>query len=407
MAISENLLKIVPGSNNGHIAAMLCKTGVSRRGHSSLSLLFLGLFFLYCDALAAVPDKPAEVALKDRKLSVRARNLDGTLAPARPFTIKGVCWSPASRDTVDERWARQREFGKWYKRDLELIAAMRANAVYVFIDFAEGPVSKQILDQLYHSGIMAIVTVDLDGTNDLERIKYIVPQYRDHPAILMWAIGNEWNINLYHHKFSDLRSAAEATEQAARLIKSLDSAHPVASIYGEIKIPNQTVSTSEIVNSIAASVDLWGLNIYRGDTFGTLFDEWRAISEKPIFISEFGTDSFRTKKYWPVKGVVDEQMQAEFMQRLWGSLQNELDRGHGNSIALGGTVFEWVDEWWKVRTKHGGRFDRLDANGFPTPWNRYSHPDGFANEEYFGIVRIDRSTKPLYQVLQQIFSKGE
>ena len=149
------------------------------------------------------------------------------------------------------------------------------------------------------------------------------------------------------------------------------------------------------------------MNIYRGDTFGTLFDEWRAISEKPIFISEFGTDSYRTKKYWPVKGAVDEPMQAEFMQRLWGSLQAELDRGHGSSIVLGGTVFEWVDEWWKVRSKHGGRADRLDANGFPTPWNRYSHPDGFANEEYFGIVHIDRSPKPVYQVLQQIFSKVE
>ena len=387
---------IVPIPDNGHIVTMWSKW-----------VLLLSFLLSVSHTCAAVPEQPAEVTLLARKLSVRMRNLDGSLAPARPFTIKGVCWSPASRDTVDERWARQREFGKWYQRDLELISGMHANTVYVFIDFAEGEISKKILDQLYLSGIMAIVTVDLDGTNDLERIKYIVPQYRDHPAILMWAIGNEWNINLYHHKFSDLRAAAEATEQAARLIKSLDKSHPVASIYGEIKIPHQTVSTQEIVNSIAASVDVWGLNIYRGDTFGTLFEEWRAISDKPVFISEFGTDSFRTEKYWPVKGVVDEQMQADFIQRLWGSLQSELDRGHGNSIALGGTVFEWVDEWWKVRTKHGGRADRLDANGFPTPWNRYSHPDGFANEEYFGIVRIDRSTKAVYQVLKQIFSEIE
>ena len=370
-------------------------------------LLLLCLVLLFPNTGAGVPNQAAEVSLVARKLSLRARNPDGSLAPARPFVIKGVCWSPASKTTVDERWARQREFVKWYERDLSLIAQMNANSVYVFIDFAEDEAAKKVLDELYRRGIMAIVTVDLDGTNDLERIKYIVPKYKNHPAILMWAIGNEWNINLYHHKFTDLRAAAEATEAAAKLIKSLDDAHPVASIYGEIKIPNQTVSTQEIVNSIASSVDAWGLNIYRGDTFGSLFDEWRAISEKPIFISEFGTDSYRTEKYWPVKGTVDEPMQAEFMRRLWGSLQVELDRGPGNSIALGGTVFEWVDEWWKVRSKHGGRTDRLDANGFPTPWNRYSHPDGFANEEYFGIVHIDRSPKPVYQVLKQIFSKVE
>lgn len=375
-----------------------------RQMRSKILPLLLLIWTTACSQ-SGVPHAPAVVSLSDKRLMVAKRAPSGELEESKVFTIKGVCWSPASRDTVEERWARQREFSKWYKQDLELISQMHANAVYVFIDFAEGEAAKNILDELYRRNIMAIVTVDLDGTNDLERIRYIVPMYKDHPAILMWAIGNEWNINLYHHKFTSLRAAAEATEQAARVIKAIDSSHPVASIYGEIKIPNQTVSTAEIVNQIAPSVDAWGLNIYRGDNFGTLFEEWRAVSNKPIFLSEFGTDSYRTSKYWPVKGQVDEQMQAEFMRRLWGSLQAELDKGPGNSIALGGTVFEWVDEWWKVQQKHGGKIDRLDNNGFPTPWNRYSHPDGFANEEYFGIVSIDRTPKPIYKVLQELFAK--
>jgi glycosyl hydrolase family 2 len=349
------------------------------------------------------PNRPSSVSLKGATLMVRDRKPDGSLQAEQPYIIKGVCWSPSGPGTPNDYFKRIEEFGKWYRRDIELISKMNANTVYTFLDFGDDPNTFKILDFLYQHHIKAIVTVDLDGSNDLERIKQIVPKYKNHPAILMWAIGNEWNINLYHHKFSNLWEAATTTEVAARLIKTLDPNHPVASIFGEIIIQGAQIPTPEIVNKLVPTVDVWGLNIYRGDNFGDLFDYWRSFSAKPIFIAEFGTDSIYSDSWWPVKGHEDLEMQKKFVASLWKHLSKNLSACDPQNPALGGTVFEWQDEWWKVKPSDGGSDYAQELNGFPTPWNKFSHPDGFGNEEFFGIVRIDRTPKPLYEEFKSLY----
>jgi len=354
----------------------------------------------YVDAYVAVPEAPVPaapsvVSTDGYRLVVQKRLADGTLDKPRSYLIKGACWSPASIGTPGDYASRRSEFRTWYREDLDLLKAINANTVYTFLDLGPDQISADIFDYCYLSGIMVIVTVDVDGTYDLTNLRTVVAAYKNHPAILMWAIGNEWNINFYHQKFGDLDSAAAATEQAAQLIKSIDTSHPVASIYGEIDIPpNQPLSkTAQIVNQICLSVDVWGLNIYRGDTFGTLFSQWASISTKPMFLSEFGTDSYRTTSYWPhnpwlVVGFEDEAMQAAFNHSLWQDLVGHLSARDPVQVCLGGTVFEWNDEWWKVTPQAGGSPWVHDNLGFASSWNPYAHPDGFANEEYFGIVAL-------------------
>jgi hypothetical protein len=371
-----------------------------------MGLLPLLLLAGFSSPNSKIPNNPTLVRLQGTTLMVQERNPDGSLQAEQPFILKGVCWSPSSLGTPDDRFRRMEEFGKWYRRDIELISKMNANTVYTLLDFGDDAKAFKILDFLYQHHIKAIVTVDWDGTNNLERIKEIVPKYKNHPAILMWAIGNEWNINLYHHKFSTLREAAAATESMAKLVKTLDPNHPVATIFGEIIIKEAQISTPEIVNRLVPSVDVWGLNIYRGDNFGDLFDYWRSFSAKPIFISEFGTDSIYSESWWPVKGHEDLEMQKTFDASLWRHLSKNLSACDPHHAALGGTVFEWQDEWWKVKSSDGGSPNAQDVNGFPTPWNKFSHPDGFGNEEYFGIVRLDRTPKPVYEELRGLFAQN-
>src|SRR5260370_1116133 len=118
--------------------------------------------------------------------------------------------------------------------------------------------------------------------------------------------------------------AAIKTERAAQLVKSLDSNHPVATSYGEIDIADPGTQSSlsdtqNYVNNVCPSVDMWTLNIYRGNTFGTLFEQWRAISSKPMLLGEFGTDTFRTVNplQHPPVGSVDGLMQSNWEVREW------------------------------------------------------------------------------------------
>ncbi len=127
---------------------------------------------------------------------------------------------------------------------------------------------------------MVIMTVD-DAINDTSRVTAAVNFYKNHPAVLMWMLGNEWNINRYYGVASSVTDAAQRTQTAAALIKSLDSNHPVSTSYGDIDIDGdglRLADTQHYVNDVAPSVDIWGLNIYRGPSFGTLFAQWASIS---------------------------------------------------------------------------------------------------------------------------------
>jgi len=352
-----------------------------------------------------VPNQPSSVFIVDKTLYVQRRMPDGSLDLARPFIVKGAAWSPASVGTLNDPYSRQQEFSKWHTLDIPMLKHMNANTVYMFIDFGTDATAFSVLDEMYKNGIYAIVTVDWDGTNDTGHIQPIVNAYRNHPAILMWAIGNEWNINLYHKKFSTMDQAASATQSAAQLIKALDTGHPVITIYGEIEIlPDQPLSkTAQIVNTICSAVDVWGLNIYRGDHFGTLFTQWASITSKPMLLSEFGADSFISTGWYPVQGYEDEAPQKNYISSQWQDIAPELSALESTKVCLGGTVFEWVDEWWKVLAKDGGSPAVHDNGGFDTYWNSSSQPDSFANEEFFGVVKIDRTPKESYYTLQQLF----
>ncbi len=347
------------------------------------------------DPLPTVPQQPARVWTEGYRIKLQDRMPDGSLGIPRPYHIRGACWSPASVGTPNDRYARQAEYATWYRLDLQMMSEMNANTAYVLIDFDTTATSFDILDYCYYNEIMVIVTVDWDGTYDLDRLDAVVQSYKNHPAILMWAIGNEWNINYYHGAFESIWDAAAATDAAAKRIKGMDADHPVAAIYGEIEIlPHQPLAyTDSIVNTICSDVDAWGLNIYRGATFGTLFTQWKSISTKPMFISEFGTDAFRTLRpdSPTIQGYVDEAMQGEFIAGLWGEIHDNLSCYNLIYVCAGGTVFEWCDEWWKT-----GLPGVHEPHGYYTYWNLFAFPDAFGNEEYFGIVNIDRSVKESY-----------
>src|SRR5438045_2141673 len=70
---------------------------------------------------------------------------------------------------------------------------MHVNTVRLVIDPGTDASGTAVLDQLYANGIMVIMTVD-EGADNLTRVSQVVNFYKDHPAILMWMLGNEWNI---------------------------------------------------------------------------------------------------------------------------------------------------------------------------------------------------------------------
>lgn len=318
-----------------------------------------------------------------------------------PYVIRGVVWSPASPTTntspsdPNNAAVRRAEFDLWDGTDVPLLADMHVNTVRMMLDPGPDAAGLAVLDRLHAHGIKVVMTVD-NGVNDLARIQQVVPFFKDHPAILMWSLGNEWNINRYYGAASSVADAAQRTQHAAALIKSLDRNHPVAASYGDIDIDAagmRLADTAHYVNDVCKDVDVWGLNIYRGNSMGMLYAQWAGISSKPMFLGEFGTDAFRSVTGSTSAGTVDGIMQSDWNLTLWDELFGHLSANVPEAVVIGGFVFEFNDEWWKVSPAGSQQ-----TSGFAG-----AQPDGFFNEEYFGIFDIGRNPRLLRDALEEAF----
>lgn len=112
----------------------------------------------------------------------------------------------------------------------------------------------------------------------LERLAAFVKRYRDHPALLMWGVGNEVEAEL-----DDDSAVWPGIGQAARLVRRLDPKHPVMAVLAE-------AGGGKVAKLIQAApdVDVLGVNSY-GDALPSLPQRVRAQGWKgPLVVTEMG-----------------------------------------------------------------------------------------------------------------------
>jgi len=141
--------------------------------------------------------------------------------------------------------------------------------------------------------------------------------------------------------------------------------------------------------SLCTNIDIWGMNVYRWDNPEGIFAAWSAISSKPMYLSEAGADSYMTAK-------MNGYDQGENQKGQADAIRNILDDViRFRTICSGVSLFEFADEWWK-----SGDNNTHDTGGWAP--NSSGVPfDGAANEEYWGILNIERSKKMSFDVVKQ------
>lgn len=344
------------------------------RRHLFLSFLIL---FLGMETYAQIPANPSIVTVSGYRVLVQKRLPNNSLTAATPYVIQGTGWNP-----VDAGFNQPPQWAARYAQDIPLIAEMNANTIRTWSSFPTDATGIAMLDLCYQNGIMVIMTVnDTDYTTT-------VNYFKNHPAILMWMVGNEWNYNRFYGKYATLAACVTAINNAANGIKGLDANHPVATCFGD---PS---GVSGYIASVNA-VDVWGFNIYRDNTAGTygfgttMFNDYKAVSSKPMFISEYGSDAWNNNT-----GSEDQAAQARSFKTYWRQTTNNLSARDVNKVCVGASLMTWNDEWWKSGTpsvQSTGGFGLAVA------------PDGYANEEYWGIVRMDRSRRQIFYTMQSNF----
>lgn len=291
--------------------------------------------------------------------------------------LRGVNWNPVP---VGGSHPGDLAYAEFAAQDIALMQAAGINAVRTY----EPLTDVAVLDALADAGIFVLNTVFPYGGNPASSVDAPVNAVKDHPAILLWVIGNEWNYNGLYVDLS-IDASIELINEVSGRIRSLDTSHPIATVYGEL--PDASVLTR------LDDIDVWGLNVYSGLSFGDRFTQWAQRSDKPMFFGEYGADAWNA-----TTGEYDPESQATATRELTRELLDHSTFAAG--VCSGGTIFEFADEWWKDQ---GGSPSVQDVGGIAPGGGPF--PDSTFNEEYWGIVTIDRTPRPAYEELKKLYSE--
>lgn len=294
------------------------------------------------------------------------------LLEGNPYFIKGICYHPVPKGSD------KRDFGN-LTQDLALMTEAGINTIRVYEPITE----KEVLDQIHAAGIKVIMGFGFNqgGNHDILSGSYLdyVKKFKEHEAILFWELGNEYN---YHPEWfdGDLKNWYKAMNEAGERIHEVDPDHPVSTAHGELP--------DALARASCPNIDVWGMNVYRWDDPEEIFSQWSGVSDKPMYLSEAGGDSYMTIARDGYAKGVNEKVQADANAKILESVFRHAE------VCSGVTLFSFTDGWWKA-----GNNEVQDVGGF-APNSTGVPYDGTPNEEYWGIVDLDRNKKEAYEIVK-------
>lgn len=227
----------------------------------------------------------------------------------------------------------------------------------------------------------------------LKESKEMATEYKNTPGLLMFLLGNENNYGLFWSgaetedmpvKDSQSIMAAkhlyELFNKAAIEMKSIDPSHPVAICNGDLLF-------LEVIAGACKDVDILGINIYRGISFGDAFERVKNEYGKPVMLTELGADAFNalTQKE-------DQESQAHYLVGNWKEIYANAAGMGKSGNCIGGFTFQFSDSWWKY-----GQTIHLEEHDADASWanggylNDYEKGKNNMNEEWFGICAKGKS----------------
>ena len=277
-------------------------------------------------------------------VAVKLQNKDGSwqlIRDGKPYYVKGAGGASAS---------------------LEDLAAAGANSNRTW---GVGDKTRARLDEAHRNGLTVAVGIWLEHER-LEKLDYSdaeevekqaqqvlghVEALKDHPAVLVWGIGNEMEadgskVAIWKH-----------IEDVARRVKQIDPNHPTMTVIAEaaeLKIRS--------IHEHCPSIDIIGINAYGGAA--SLPERYRKVGgTKPYLVTEFGPIGT-----WELPrnsfGAVEEPATTDKIEMY----QNSYNAFVADSeLCLGSYAFLWGDKqeatttWFGMLLPDGTRLGTADT----------------------------------------------
>jgi len=252
------------------------------------------------------------------------------------------------------------EFG-----DIESFAAHGGNSIRNWTTRNDVETAQEILDRAHALGVTVGLCLpmqaerwgfDYDNAGavaaQLEGFRKDVLMYRDHPALLIWIIGNELNYSYSNSKVYD------AVNDVSKMIHELDPNHPTTTTVAGV---GKNVITD--LRTRAHDLDFFSFQVY-----GELFVLPDLIHEvglvEPFMVTEWGAighwEVDKTSWGAPIEATSSEKA-AVYMRGYHEMLRPLEDQLIGSYVFLWGQKQERTPTWFGLFTETGEETETVDV----------------------------------------------
>jgi hypothetical protein len=276
------------------------------------------------------------------------------LRNGRPFTVRGA----AGANHLRELRARGANTVRVYGTD-RLASVLDSAAELGLAVIADLPLPKYYPGHPHFTGYESVQSV-------IDSLVPIVRRYRDHPALLVWMVGNE----IFEKGYS--RSYLRAYNRLLSAIRAADPDHPLSTALIRRQLGEMRLYYKE------PDVDFVSINMFGNlDNFLTYRKVYAPVWRGPYLISEWGQNG-----YWEVPttnwGAPVEPSSYHAAREIAARYRDHLATGDKRR-ALGHLAFYW-----------GNKFERT------TSWFSFFSIAGRPTEKCHSLETTWRPDTPVY-----------
>jgi exo-beta-1,3-glucanase (GH17 family) len=257
--------------------------------------------------------------------------------------------------------------------DLDRFIAHGGNSIRMWSTRSDEVDLEALLDRAHEMGVSVALTLPMAAErggfdyNDADAVAHQlawmqedVIRFKDHPAVLVWIIGNELN-----HSYQNVR-VWDAVNEVALMIKRLDPHHPITTA-----IAGFYENVVSEVQARAPALDFLSFQVY-GTLFGLPEAMRKAQFDAPFMVTEWGTIGWWEMEttHWGAPVELTSSEKAAVFRRghdeILASFKGGVDGGRPSQL-IGDYAFFWGQKqertptWFGVVTAEGELTEAADV----------------------------------------------
>ncbi len=195
----------------------------------------------------------------------------------KEFFVKGLCWGvDLNKENEDYYFGLVKELGANTIR----VWGIGGETQYLMDALAKHGLMMDLGIWLQQHGWVNYVNDDNYKEKTLREIEENVRRFRDHPALLMWNIGNEVIFTLKTEK--EKIAFAKYLEEICRMVHKLDPDHPIVST-------SAWAFSFPYFKEYTPSLDIYGTNCFGLGGILKAREELKKLNvDRPYLVTEFG-----------------------------------------------------------------------------------------------------------------------